>query len=376
MGKGKRLVFLEPRKEFRHLLVYTRRTGAMTPELLGLAVRRLGRMKMWQAAFLLLTSVCKAELQVDSAPYVAAVDACRTVERWDLALDCLACAKQEGLAPTNVSNAASAAILRCRSTFGWPQMLQLLTNLVDGQRADELSFGMVLAACSQSHNWQLAVRLIELMKDSKVTPDLVQLSTAAAACNRAETSEAWRWSLHFFSLARWLGQSPNLVLHNCAISAVSGSHGSSWPLAMLKLQDIMEARLQPDAISFTTACAACQRTAAVDQAWQLLKELPKATVRACEFFYSTLVMTGAAGLRWQESATLLPRLKANVRTRESFLGAMVLGRQWREAALLFTYDTFKNQVSLARKSDLIPALQVCRETGSIRSAAWTSPWEV
>lgn len=39
-------------------------------------------------------------------------------------------------------------------------------------------------------------------------------------------------------------------------------------------QDLCDARLQPDRVSFSSACAACQRTAAVDQAWQLLKQLP------------------------------------------------------------------------------------------------------
>lgn len=53
------------------------------------------------------------------------------------------------------------------------------------------------------------------------------------------------------------------------------------------------------------------------------------------------------------------------------LGPQVLGRQWREAALLFTYrwpfrfSSFQGHRPLARRSDLVPALQVCRETGSI-----------
>ena len=42
-----------------------------------------------------------------------------------------------------------------------------------------------------------------------------------------------------------------------------------------RCQDLCDARLQPDRVSFSSASAACQRTAAVDQAWQLLKQLPR-----------------------------------------------------------------------------------------------------
>jgi pentatricopeptide repeat protein len=125
-------------------------------------------------------------------------------------------------------------------------MLELLRDrLESGQQqglllADQISFGTVLAACSRLHHWALAVELVQLMQTSRLTPDVVPLCSAAAACNRAAASSisgAWRWSLYFFSLARWAGQTPNLTLHNCAISAVSqvSKHGN-WALAMQKLQ--------------------------------------------------------------------------------------------------------------------------------------------
>ncbi|CAK9077999.1 unnamed protein product [Durusdinium trenchii] len=330
--EGKQLVkffgakYVEP-KEFGRLLLYARRSLLMTSEILGLAVRRLGRMRMWQVAFLLLNSVCKAELQVDTAPYVSAVDACRTIERWDLALEWLTAAKQQNLPATNVSNAASAAILRCRGQAGWPQMLQLLMKLLDvPPSADQISFGTVLSACSESQSWELAIQLVQLMQASQVLPDLVPLASAATACNRADTMFAWRWSLHLFTLARWVGHTPNLRLHNCAISAASRLPGGNWPLAMLQLQEIFEARLQADRVSFSTACAACQRSAAVDQAFRLLKELPKSKVQACALFYSTLVMTGVKVLRWQEAAAYLPQLKSSMKTREAFLGSMAARR--------------------------------------------------
>ncbi|CAK8995470.1 Pentatricopeptide repeat-containing protein At2g31400 [Durusdinium trenchii] len=327
--EGKQLVkffgakYVEP-KEFGRLLLYARRSLLMTSEILGLAVRRLGRMRMWQVAFLLLNS---AELQVDTAPYVSAVDACRTIERWDLALEWLTAAKQQNLPATNVSNAASAAILRCRGQAGWPQMLQLLMKLLDvPPSADQISFGTVLSACSESQSWELAIQLVQLMQASQVLPDLVPLASAATACNRADTMFAWRWSLHLFTLARWVGHTPNLRLHNCAISAASRLPGGNWPLAMLQLQEIFEARLQADRVSFSTACAACQRSAAVDQAFRLLKELPKSKVQACALFYSTLVMTGVKVLRWQEAAAYLPQLKSSMKTREAFLGSMAARR--------------------------------------------------
>lgn len=262
-------------------------------------------------------------------------------------------------------------------------MLELLRDrLESGQQqglllADQISFGTVLAACSRLHHWALAVELVQLMQTSRLTPDVVPLCSAAAACNRAAASSisgAWRWSLYFFSLARWAGQTPNLTLHNCAISAVSqvSKHGN-WALAMQKLQDLSTSRLQPDRVSFSTACAACQRAAAVEQGWRLLRELPRHSLRACALFYSTLVMTCSSQMRWQEAATLLPHLKSGMDTRQAFLGSMVMARLRPEAVQLF--DTWRSYPErgpprrhLERKSDLLPALQVCRATGAVAHA--------
>ena len=213
----------------------------MTPEILSLSLRRLGRIRYWQSAFELLHSSQRSRLE-SSAPYVAVVDVCRTVNGWDQALGWLVDAKEQGLPATNVSNAVSACILRCRLKKGWGTMLELLHNLLEaGQEeeisADEISFGTVLAACSRLHQWQLAIQLVQVMQTSRLNgqASLVPLCSAAAACNRGRSSIAWRWTLHFLSLARWAGQIPNLTLRNCAILAVNqDSHG--WQLAMLKLQ--------------------------------------------------------------------------------------------------------------------------------------------
>ena len=216
----------------------------MTPEILSLAIRRLGHLQQWQSAFELLYSAYNKRLE-STAPHVAAVDVCRTVGRWDIALGWLSDAKTRNLPATNVSNAVSASLLRCR-VEAWATMLELLMDrLESGQQqglllADQISFGTVLAACSRLHHWVLAVELVKLMQTSRLTPDVVPLCSAAAACNRAAGSSisgAWRWSLYFFSLARWAGQTPNLTLHNCAISAASqvSKHGN-WALAMQKLQ--------------------------------------------------------------------------------------------------------------------------------------------
>eukprot|EP00435_Cladocopium_sp_Y103_P051520 s822_g16.t1 len=60
-------------------------------------------------------------------------------------------------------------------------------------------------------------------------------------------------------------------------------------------------------------------------------------------------------------------------TRQAFLGSMVMARHWPEAVQLF--DTWRSYPErgppvrhLERKSDLLPALQVCRATGEVAQA--------
>lgn len=79
----------------------------------------------------------------------------------------------------------------------------------------------LLKAAEQSIRMVGSVQLGPVEPTSQVLPDLVPLASAATACNRADTMFAWRWSLHLFTLARWVGHTPNLRLHNCAISAAS-----------------------------------------------------------------------------------------------------------------------------------------------------------
>ena len=47
-------------------------------------------------------------------------------------------------------------------------MLQLLMKLLDvPPSADQISFGTVLSACSESQSWELAIQLVQLMQASQ-----------------------------------------------------------------------------------------------------------------------------------------------------------------------------------------------------------------
>ncbi|CAJ1398115.1 unnamed protein product [Effrenium voratum] len=354
--------------ELLRVLAFARRRLVLSGEVLALAIRRLGRVRLWQPALALLASAGGGDSSAGAGgaggaegaeksemAYVAAVDACRSSGRWCLAIDCLVRAKSEGLGKA-VSNAAGAALLRCRGADAWPSVLQLLAGLLSSRLgADQVSFGTALAACGASRQWRAALRLVGLMrKVRQLTPDSesAPLCSAAAACNRAG---AWSWSLHLLEVALGAGLRPSLALRNCQITA-QGRRG--WEPAVLMLQ---LARLQPDQVSFTSACSACEHAvpAAEDAAWRLLRQLARQRLRADARFCGTLARTCASARSWQKAVWLLPWAEPSA--RQSLLTSMGRSGLWREARRLLA--------PRLRKADLLPALAALGGGGGFGSAA-------
>ena len=334
-------------------------------------------MKLWQTAFRFLFETQRAMLEIDSGPYVAAADACRSVGLWDSALSALCRARQDGIDQvTNVSNAVGSAVFRCAAAE-WPRVLRLLLDLLASSRdqrvlvADQISFGTAITACSRTFQWYAAICVVQLMRRWKIFPDSVPLTSAAATCNRAEArTRAWCWSLHLFNWAVQSRHPPNLVLHNCAIAAASrGAQGGNWPRAVQQLEHLQGSRLKADRVSMSAVFAACQRAAAAEPALRMLAKLPGQRIRACAICHSSVVMACAAKLKWQEGAALIPFLKKSIHTRQAFLSSVIKATCWRESLLLFSFSHVPGEGSaLAKRTDLAPALEACCASGQYWSA--------
>ena len=348
------------KQELVDLTLHLRLNRHVTSHILALLVRRFGRMQLWQTAFALLFEFQRTLLEVDSGPYVAAADACRTTGRWDGALCVLSRARQDGLPLiVNVSNAVGSAVFRCQAD-SWPRVLELLGDMLSSSRElgalvpDQISFAIAITACSRTLQWREALKVVRLMRCWKLFPDSGPLSAAAAVCNRAAAGAgAWCWSLQ---VCNWLAQErllPSLSLQNCAIAAASrgAKQSGNWALAVQQLDCLRQSRLQADRVSLSAVFAACQRAAAVEPALRMLAKLPGQRVRACAISHASVIMTCAAKRKWQEGAALLPFLKKSFDTKPKFLRSMVKAAYWRESLHVL------RQGSKLRRSELLPALE-------------------
>ena len=372
------------KQELVDLTLHLRLNRRITSHILALLVRRFGRMQLWQTAFALLFEFQRTLLEVDSGPYVAAADACRTTGRWDGALCVLSRARQDGLPLVNVSNAVGSAVFRCRAD-GWPRVLELLGDMLSRSEhgalvPDQISFAIAITACSRTFQWREALKVVQLMRCWRLFPESGPLSAAAAACNRAAAGAgAWSWSLQ---LCNWLARErlpPSLSLHNCAIAAASrgAKQSGNWALAVQQLDHLCQSRLQADRVSLSAVFTACQRSAALEPALRMLAKLPGQRLRACAISHASVVMACAARLKWQEGAALLPFLKKSFDTKPKFLRSMVKAAYWRESLHVL------RQGSKLRRAELLPALEALSHSPASRESACemlrearTRGWEV
>ena len=369
------------KEELLDLTLYLRRSQRLTSHVLALLVRRFGRMQLWQTAFGLLFRTPRALESAEMADpglYVAAADASRSSGRWDSALCVLARARQDGLQMIqNVSNAVSSAVFRCRAQ-AWPRVLQLLLDMLASSRdsrvlvADQISFGAAISACGRAVQWHKGMKVVGLMRRWKLFPETVPLTSAAAACNRAEArTGAWRWSLCLCDWVRQEGSLPSLTLYNCAIAAASrgAEERGNWTLAVQQLDRLHGARLQSDRVSLSSVFAACQRAAAAEPALEMLSQFSRTRIRACAICHSSVIMACAAKLKWQEGAALLLFLKKSFDTRQSFLRSIVRAAYWRESLRLLRFSSAPGGSSkLISRADLVPALEACSAGGKVRRA--------
>ncbi|CAE8597814.1 unnamed protein product, partial [Polarella glacialis] len=268
-------------------MIYTRKLDGRE---CALVIRGLGRVTSWAAALAAFSKMRGKGLQLDLLAFTAAMGACRRSARWALALTLFLDSRQLGFEQherTVASNAACSAVADCE-VGGWPRALQMLQDLlprpgpssgagassasVDGPAkamADEVSFGVVVKACSRGSEWRSALQLLRDMRRLHLRPGLVPLSTAASTCSRSEHFHVWPWALRLLCLAREDGQTPDLVLYNCAIAAASkGARASlpgSWSATFALLRRLRIASVRPDTVSFNSACAACQRAEEADK---------------------------------------------------------------------------------------------------------------
>ncbi|CAK9062410.1 unnamed protein product [Durusdinium trenchii] len=187
-----------------------------------------------------LKSMKKKHLEANIFHFGAVIGACRS--EWSLALTLLREAVEQTLQVDQISYNGT---IRCSP---WLVALRIL-DLMEEEMVwpNVISFNAAIAACEKAMQWHQALALLDDMPSRSLQPNSVTYNSAITACDK---SQQWQTALHL------LGTMPcrDVISYNAAISACSRSHQWTQSLQLLKsLEEEEEEALEADEVSYGAA---------------------------------------------------------------------------------------------------------------------------
>lgn len=231
---------------------------------------------------------------------------------WQLALAALERMREAGLVPT--TTLVNKVITVCGRHKQWKQALALLNQMRgveqgpgSGVPPSAVSYSCVVKFVGLAGAVGTALEVLQCMRDDgKVLLDGIALCAAISAC-RCEPQKRLHEARAFFQEARDKGLA-DVVLYNALLGVYKA--GGLWEPAAQLLGDMLagvNGAPQPDAMSFTSAIAACGAAQQPDAALQLLSRMAPRQVQACNACVTACERSG----RWQAALELLADMERN-----------------------------------------------------------------
>lgn len=359
-GKEKREVARPARaRRQRHRRRRDRAMAAARKKLVK-QVAELGKGGRWQEAFVTVDAAIAEGLTPDLYVYSSCVGAVARSGRWREALDILRKMRVAGFNPnTAVYN---AAIHACGVGGRWEVTLRLLGEMrgcADLLPVSALKSGQEQegrdeycgAAGNIFDNFDVSSKAVKKqqekaaaavggsggngVEENRAEPDIQTFNTVMSACGRAGE---WQLALDVMQAIREWGLLPNRVTYNTAISACG--KGGQPDAALGLLEDMRQTESGPDAFSYNSAISACASTGRWENALTLLGEMKSAhCVTPDKFSFSSAIAACGKGGQWKLALGVLEAMKrAGIRPgRVAFNAAIEAcagSGQWKKAIYL------------------------------------------
>lgn len=247
-------------------------TVLLTPDVFSYnsAIAACASHGLWECALSLLTEMELSEdVHPDEYSFSSAITACARARKWAPALKLLDAMKLEGIKPGRV--VLNAAINACGDCGQWKRALGLLREMqrktrgegeadADAVLPDSVSFNSAMKACGEAGQWKQALSLLEEMEHSsgyRQSGDYGRGPSTALADG--------------IDPRRPLLPSPNAISYSTAIAACSRAGESERALALL---DRMRTQgLAPSLTAFTAAMTACRQGGEPARVSDLLEQM-------------------------------------------------------------------------------------------------------
>eukprot|EP00439_Symbiodinium_sp_Y106_P075273 s1684_g14.t2 len=241
----------------------------------------------WEQAIELLCCMRAARIRISAAPCAAAMRGCGLGGQWQMVLGLLdeLLSLKTLLDETTLSCAMDASA----RSGNWELALHLFCEEGSGRElCDPVTYTAAIAACLRGSHWQLALELVSDFENLKLVPDTILFNAGISAAQKiqqrllrfsevghnAVTSsleKSTKWPhvlLCFEEQLHTQGTSlPSQIAIDTTATAIQKS--SHWHLAIEQIARTFRFHLSPDALSYSAAISACEKSCR----WKVVQEL-------------------------------------------------------------------------------------------------------
>ncbi|CAE8611563.1 unnamed protein product [Polarella glacialis] len=284
----------------------------------------------WMQALCVLQLARCSAVRLDAVTFNAAASACGRAEQWALALGLVGQLRHSGLEPCRVT--WGAAIDACGKAKQWACATELVSISWKRGRPSErpgvVAYSSLASALQKSHEAQLCLQLLGVMRLKAVQPNLLTFNTAASACQ-----VQWELALSVAGDARQRGSELDSYTWNALSTAAERC--MQWRLSLQLLRQMQAACVRLDLL----CCSATLRAlAARSGLWhlglQLLTDVQRAGISLDEVACAAVLGSCAGGgASWSRALVLLPR-SAGAMSRAVAAAACQGGGAWPQALRL------------------------------------------
>eukprot|EP00438_Fugacium_kawagutii_P021124 Skav213914 [mRNA] locus=scaffold1439:235235:236881:- [translate_table: standard] len=214
----------------------------------------------------------------------------------------------------------------------WRSSLQVLFDMPAIRvQINRRSWNAMLAVNFQETPWEFGMAAIQAPCEGCEVPDIISFNSAASAC---EKQRAWKSALKLFSTLRARGLQPEVVSCNNAIMA---SAKRPWPEILVKLDEMLTARINPDGASYIAAISGKSDD---ELAEVLLLHMSMAQVERDALLVGAFVSSCQSQGQWQQALLWLHSMSSQIDCVccGSAISTFEKTQRWREAVdLCFTF---------------------------------------
>ena len=245
-------------------------SGPKTVKSYNVAINACGKGNQWQLAVFLLEDLKVRTFQPDVVTLNSLISACR--EQWLLALHLL----HEMIQGYSVDVISfSAAIRACERAGVWQLALSLLQQMKEQMlQSNVIVHNSVLSVFSQAGEWERALLWLRNMKE-QMACTTISYNTAITACAR---SAQWLQAIHLLSFESFESVSTDIISYNAAINSCEDS--GLWELALQLYGQLQESSLQRNVVTFGSIISTCGNGSRWEVAMYFLQELQSSDLQA------------------------------------------------------------------------------------------------